>query len=185
MALLAVLVTVTATTPTVEMPDPYWARVGGCDHGHRRTVAELGLERLLRNHSPLTARRREHATHLRRCVLTRRDRRAVGRHWRALRRWRMSYPHAWPIRFHRLPDWAQGWALNTSHCEARQAWPNLAAMARLDTGNGYLGAFQWLPSTWYAAGGDRWPTLASWHHQATIAVRLMFRDGAGHWPVCG
>ena len=83
---ILVAVIATAITPAPAQPAPaYWEHINGCGHGHRRTVAELGLTRLLRNHVPVTARRRVHATHLRRCVLRRRDRRAVAHHWRQLR----------------------------------------------------------------------------------------------------
>ena len=179
MTLLVALAAVVLPTPAAE-PPPYWTRVAGCGHGHRAQVAGRALDRLLRNHRPLTPRKIERVVHLRRCAMSRADRRRLDRRARRLRTWRMSYAHRWPIAFHSLPAWAQAWARSTSSCETGGTM-NPAT----ETGNGYVGAFQFLPSTWYAAGGQGWPSAHSWAYQAVIAVRLMLRDGAGHWPVCG
>ena len=162
-------------------PPPYWTRVDGCRHGHRAEVAihgRRGLDWLLRNHRPLTPERLEAVAHLRACTATRDGRRRTERRARRLRAWRMSYAHRWPIAFERLPEWAQAWAYSTGACESGND-------PSKETGNGYVGAFQFLPSTWYAAGGQGWPSAHSWAYQAVVAVRLMLREGAGHWPICG
>lgn len=176
---MTVLLAVVTAAISAAAPAPaYWQRVEACGHGHRRQIAADALDRLLRNHEPLTARRREHATHLRRCVLTRRDRRAVAKRWRQLRAWRESYPHRWPITFNRLPAGDRAWATSTGACESGN---NPAT----NTDNGFLGAFQFLPATWHAAGGTGLPHHHSWHYQAVIAVGWMHRAGQGQWPVCG
>ena len=90
----------------------------------------------------------------------------------------MAYANRWRIRFNALQPWEQQWAYATGACESG----NNPATA---TGNGYYGAFQFLPSTWYAAGGTGDPHQHSWHYQAVIAVGWMHRAGAGQWPVCG
>jgi hypothetical protein len=92
--------------------------------------------------------------------------------------WRRQYPQLWTIRFRRLSSGDQAWAYNTGACESG----NNPATA---TGNGFYGAHQWLPSTWYAAGGDRPVTEATWEHQAVIAVHWRNVAGRGQWPNCG
>jgi hypothetical protein len=93
-------------------------------------------------------------------------------------KWRDQYAHKWVIVFNRLPAWARAWAWSTGACESG----NDPAKA---TGNGYLGAFQFLPGTWWAAGGTGLPNQHSWHYQAVIAVRWLLRAGDEQWPVCG
>ena len=167
-----------AVLPAAAPPPPYWTRYDQCGHGHRRQVAEHALGRLLRNHRPLTPHRAELAGHLRTCLLERQARRPVQARARALRRWRLSYAHRWPIAFNRLAPWERSWAYSTGACESG----NNPATA---TGNGYYGAFQFLLSTWWAAGGQGIPSQHSWAYQAVIAVRWMHRAGAGQWPICG
>jgi hypothetical protein len=73
------------------------------------------------------------------------------------------------------------WANKTSLCESGR---NPRAIGG---GGMYRGAFQFLKSTWAASpkspGGD--PIRYSYRTQGVVAVLLMQRDGAGHWPVCG
>jgi hypothetical protein len=177
--LLAVALAALPASPASDV-EHYWQQIPRCDSGHSAPAARKRLRRLLKNHRPLTAHVHERAAQLRRCTLTRSARRELRPFVRRLRHWRMGYAHVWPIRFARLASWLRSWAWSTSACESGGTHdPSLA------TGNGFYGAFQWVPSTWYAAGGDRWPSLASWHHQAVLAVRFMLRYGAQHWPVCG
>jgi len=177
MTLLAIAAAIVLPSQAAE-PPPYWRHVDACRHGHRTQVAGRALERALRNHRPLTTGRTELVRHLRVCAMSRDGRRQATRHVRRLRAWRTSYAHRWPIVFHRFPEWAQNWARSTGACESGND-------PAKETGNGFVGAFQFLPSTWYAAGGQGWPSAHSWAYQAVIAVRLMLREGAGHWPVCG
>lgn len=54
-----------------------------------------------------------------------------------------------------------------------------------NTGNGYYGAYQMSPQTWYSVGGTGNPANASPAEQDKRAAILLNRDGAGQWPVCG
>ena len=176
-ALLAVIATITPT-PAQETPAPYWARIRGCQHGHDYRPSRRRLDGLLLNHRPLTDATTRGVTHLVRCQQQRGDRRRLAARRRELRQWRMSYANRWRIAFNRLAPWEQAWAYSTGACESG----NNPATA---TGNGYYGAFQFLPSTWWAAGGTGLPSQHSWHFQAVIAVGWMHRAGAGQWPNCG
>ena len=180
MTLLAALAVAILPAPAAatEAP-PYWTRIDNCHHGHRAEVALPALTRLLRNHRPISPGRFERALHLRRCVTTRPARLRTARRARVLRAWRRSYAHRWPIAFNRLAPWERSWARSTSACESGHN-------PRAYSGAGpYFGAFQWLLSTWRIAGGTGNPVDHSWAYQAVIAVRLMRREGAGHWPRCG
>ncbi len=61
------------------------------------------------------------------------------------------------------------------------------------TGNGYYGAYQFLPSTWDSIASQSGrpdlvgvpPHLASPADQDAMARALYARSGAGQWPVCG
>ena len=177
MTLLATLIA--AALPAAAPPPPaYWTRFDHCGHGHRLQVARPALRRLLANHRPMTPARETHARHLSRCLTTRDARKRAHRQLRRLRAWRRSYAHRWPIAFNRLAPWERAWAYSTGACESGN---NPAT----NTGNGYHGAFQFLLSTWAAAGGTGIPEQHSWAYQAVIAVRWMHVAGAGQWPVCG
>lgn len=62
-----------------------------------------------------------------------------------------------------------------------------------NTGNGYYGAYQFLPSTWDSIASQSGrpdlvgvaPHLASPADQDAMARALFARSGAGQWPVCG
>ena len=73
------------------------------------------------------------------------------------------------------------WARTTSQCESG------GDPDAIGGGGIYRGAFQFLRSTWKASpkspGGD--PIAYPYKTQAVVAILLMHRDGAEHWPVCG
>lgn len=73
------------------------------------------------------------------------------------------------------------WARTTSKCESG------GDPDAIGGGGIYRGAFQFMRSTWKASpkspGGD--PIAYPYKTQAVVAVLLMHRDGAQHWPVCG
>jgi hypothetical protein len=73
------------------------------------------------------------------------------------------------------------WAERTADCESG------GDPDAIGGGGLYRGAFQFMRSTWKASpkspGGD--PIAYPYRTQAVVAVLLMRRDGAGHWPVCG
>ena len=175
MALFATMVALVAPAQAPAAP-PVAVLPRGCGHVHAAPKARRRLRSYVRSDRPWL--RRDRVRHLRRCVSAPGRRRALTTLTRKWIAWRHTYGPAWRIRFHRLPAWAQSWAWSTGACESG----NNPATA---TGNSYYGAFQFLPSTWWAAGGTGLPNQHSWHYQAVIAVRWMLRAGASQWPVCG
>ena len=73
------------------------------------------------------------------------------------------------------------WAKKTAQCESG------GNPQAIGGGGKYRGAFQFMKSTWENApkspGGD--PIDYPYKTQAVVAVALMRKDGAGHWPNCG
>lgn len=63
-------------------------------------------------------------------------------------------------------------------CESGGRW-------NLNTGNGYFGGLQFLPSTWRSVGGTGLPHQHSRVEQIRRAEILRQRAGLGQWPVCG
>jgi hypothetical protein len=53
-----------------------------------------------------------------------------------------------------------------------------------NTGNGFYGAYQFLPRTWRSLGYPGLPHQASAEMQDEAARRLQARGGWGQWPVC-
>lgn len=173
LAILAVLVGIAAPGK----PRPNYATERGCSHWHRSHTAYERVRLLMRNHRPVVRRRA--VAHYATCVATREKSRALWGYVRRSWRWRHSYAHAWPIRLNREPASWRAWAWNTSWCESRRG-----ADPRTNT-NGYRGRFQWVLSTWRSAGGVGDPAVASYAHEAVIAIGLARREGTHHWPRCG
>jgi hypothetical protein len=71
-----------------------------------------------------------------------------------------------------------GWLARVRACESGGDY-------RAATGNGYYGAYQFLPATWFSVGGRVMPHQATRLAQDYRAVLLLRRSGAGQWPVCG
>ncbi|WP_189208619.1 MULTISPECIES: LysM peptidoglycan-binding domain-containing protein [Actinokineospora] len=65
-----------------------------------------------------------------------------------------------------------------AQCESGGDW-------NINTGNGYYGGLQFLPSTWRAHGGQGMPHQASREQQIAVAERVLQTQGIGAWPVCG
>lgn len=68
-------------------------------------------------------------------------------------------------------------------------WDQLAACEsggrwNINTGNGYYGGLQFLPSTWRAVGGTGLPHQHSREEQIHRAQILQARSGWGQWPAC-
>lgn len=92
----------------------------------------------------------------------------------------------WQQRWSKATDAEHQWASNTGSCESGNN-------PHTNTGNGYLGAFQYDESTWWSAPntgqgrGDahQLPHLEPWKVQAVVSIKKMRRDGTGPWPVCG
>jgi hypothetical protein len=93
-------------------------------------------------------------------------------------------PAVWEWR--RQPASWKRWAHSTSWCESGHR-------AHTSTGNGFYGAFQFLPRTWYASmryvaprlRTSRMPHVLRWEHQAVVAIALARNESPSHWPVCG
>lgn len=96
---------------------------------------------------------------------SRRCERRIG-HRRTLERWRRTTQ---PYRT---------WLRSTRLCESGGRYG-------IATGNGFYGAYQFTISSWYAAGGRGMPHHAEPLEQDYRAVRLLWLQGRGAWPVCG
>ena len=54
----------------------------------------------------------------------------------------------------------------------------------INTGNGFYGAYQFVPSTWRGLGYAGMPHQAPPHMQDEAAQKLQARSGWGQWPAC-
>lgn len=74
----------------------------------------------------------------------------------------------------------------------QSVWRNLADCEsggnyRINTGNGYYGAYQFSKPTWDSVGGQQfaqYPHQASIEQQTIMAQKLQQRSGWGQWPAC-
>lgn len=67
-----------------------------------------------------------------------------------------------------------------AECEASGDW-------HINTGNGFYGGLQFLPSTWAAFGGHAYAPnahLATREQQIAVAERTQAAQGWGAWPAC-
>ena len=64
-----------------------------------------------------------------------------------------------------------------AQCESGGNWS-------INTGNGYYGGLQFLPSTWRANGGSGMPHQASRAEQIRVAENLRAKSGFAPWPAC-
>ena len=64
-----------------------------------------------------------------------------------------------------------------AQCESGGNW-------NINTGNGFSGGLQFLPSTWAAYGGTGDPSSASREEQIAVAERVLAGQGWGAWPAC-
>lgn len=92
----------------------------------------------------------------------------------------------WIYAWRHLSEPERSWARCIASHETRGIPWRLKA--RTNTGNGYGGSTQWLPSTWHAAGGhgDVWD--ASLHEQLVRTVRWAHVAGSSQWSTsryCG
>jgi len=134
---------------------------------HQERISKAALKRL---------------SHLARCQNSLKATGNAKRLEQKLKRWRRSVG-IWKIRFAALPTSDKAWAVSTGECESGND-------ADANTGNGFLGAFQWVLSTWrsataeYGKGGAGSPLNASWHEQAVKAVAWNHSHPTGQWPNC-
>lgn len=152
---------------------PYWAR-RGCSHGHPSRVAYRRVRALTHSVRPLTRPRVRRAHHYVACVGTAAKSRAVRRSYLRGLAWRRSYGPYWRIRLYALPAFWRRWAWCV---DGRESGHRQVARE-----SGFLSHFQWVLSTWLAAGGTGNPERASYAHQAVIAIGLARREGVHHWP---
>jgi resuscitation-promoting factor RpfA len=54
----------------------------------------------------------------------------------------------------------------------------------INTGNGFYGAYQFVPSTWRGLGFPGMPHQAPPDMQDEAAQKLQARSGWGQWPAC-
>ena len=76
--------------------------------------------------------------------------------------------------------WDAGVWDRVAQCESSGNWS-------INTGNGFYGGLQFLPSTWAGFGGTEYAAradLASKDEQIAIARRVLYTQGPGAWPVC-
>lgn len=56
---------------------------------------------------------------------------------------------------------------------------------KINTGNGFFGAYQFTARTWWSMGGKGYAHQARPIEQDYRAVKLLRTSGRGNWPVCG
>jgi hypothetical protein len=67
-----------------------------------------------------------------------------------------------------------------AQCESSGQW-------RINSGNGFFGGLQFLPSTWLGFGGGAFAPradLATREQQIIVAERVLSKQGWGAWPEC-
>jgi hypothetical protein len=64
-----------------------------------------------------------------------------------------------------------------AQCESGGNW-------KINTGNGYFGGLQFLPSTWRSNGGTGMPHEHSREEQIRVAENLRANSGFAPWPAC-
>lgn len=145
----------------------------------RRSPSDPGTEqastwRLERGRLTITQRRaRDHRAWL--ASLREARRRAAAARAAALRAPSPPSPSLAPSAG-RGPDWTA-----IAACESGGNW-------HLNTGNGYWGGLQFVPSTWFAFGGGAFDGVGPFPYspaqQIAVAVRAFASGGPSQWPVC-
>ena len=106
-------------------------------------------------------------------------------HQHRVRHWLRTH-RPWVLAWQRLSAHERQWARCIASYETRGIpW---AHKATVETGNGYYGSTQWLPSTWHSAGGSGLPTQHSLHEQLVRTVRWAHVAGSSQWStsrICG
>ena len=102
------------------------------------------------------------------------------------RQWFSEDPEAAMEFANNLPPQAEPQAVQSSNdgvwdrlaqCESGGNWS-------INTGNGYSGGLQFLPSTWRANGGTGMPHQNSREEQIRVAENLRAQAGFHPWPAC-
>lgn len=79
-----------------------------------------------------------------------------------------------------VPQWKVAMFDQLSECESGRNWS-------INTGNGFSGGLQFLPSTWTGFGGGEFAPsahLATREQQIIIADKVQKSQGWGAWPAC-
>lgn len=100
-------------------------------------------------------------------------------HHKRAHRWCVRTPYCvWKHRFKALPPEGKRWARCVSFHESRNH--------RIARASGFLSYFQWVGSTWHAAGGHGNPEVsATWYEQAVRAWFWHLSHPTGQWPRTG
>lgn len=94
-----------------------------------------------------------------------------------------------PYRFRPYRLRASRWAFRAAVFTSGDVWARLrhcesGGRYNADTGNGFYGAYQFVPRTWRTLGYSGLPHEAPPEVQDEAARRLQARSGWGQWPVC-
>lgn len=102
---------------------------------------------------------------------------------RAYRPYRRSYRPARPYR-QRVSRSAVRQVIPTGDVWARLRQCESGGNYTINTGNGFYGAYQFLPRTWRGLGFPGLPHQAPPEMQDDAARKLQARSGWGQWPAC-
>lgn len=82
----------------------------------------------------------------------------------------------WKRQQHKIPAAMKGTLYRLRMCESGGNYA-------INTGNGFYGAYQYVPSTWFSIGGTTMPHLASPAEQDVRTARF-YPGNESQWPVC-
>ena len=104
---------------------------------------------------------------------------------RLWREWHAQDPDAAMEFVHNLPQpEAQPQAVSGNSVWDRLAQCESGGNWSINTGNGYYGGLQFLPSTWRSSGGTGMPHEHSREEQIRVAENLRAQAGFSPWPAC-
>ena len=95
----------------------------------------------------------------------------------------------WDLAYRHLSAGAKRWLAITGGCETH-GYPRYFASYRVDTGNGFLGRYQFSPSTAWSAGfrdpgGHLLPPHRVYYREQDVRTwRWRLRTSASQWPYC-
>jgi hypothetical protein len=168
------------TTTSQEQPTPSQhttpvdpAPPAGCKGFVTQRKAMKRVRRTVLKRLVITKKAKQRTAKLIRCLKTDDARENVRRARGKLYRKR----DVWKLRFLALSAYDRTWAKRIGSCESGNN-------PRTNTGNGFLGAMQWVLSTWHMAGGSGSPTQASIYEQWVRAVWWRNKTSTMQWPAC-
>lgn len=167
-----------ASTPHTQRGERQSRLRASCSRAYTHRQFRPFAKRVYRGRGVSTTRKR-HVRYVLRCHTSRGGRADSRRMIHRLQRLQWRRNHPWLMRWQRIPARGKQWVLRTASCESGRN-PGVVSSNGL-----YFGAMQFSSSTWHSVGGRGSPAAASLKEQYVRGYRLMQRDGAGHWPVCG